>query len=361
LKTVNLAPEIFPDEVLPDEQPETLETEIAIPDPQTAGAPHLVTDQLPNLNSIEVESPAENAGSWESRPEAAMGTVIPITSSSAFYAPSAPPAPQPVALPIPKVPSAPAAAAPDIPVPTEPPISPHISPAFVSPILPTASSLAPVAPAPAPVKAARNETLHPQVEQAAPSATLPAVNEPAAFPRSSIQRAQPLEDTKALRKAKLPWDIRLLYLIFPEYDPSQPPDVRIPRMDQKKEVFPDEEERQSRTLQFLCWLYPHLHLDQVQQKRSEQRRAVRLPMPGLVAYFFTGGSPRPHPIKDISVTGFYMQTDERWLPGTIIRVTLQMIENTGQGSRDSITVHSRVVRWGPDGGGFEFVLPGFLE
>jgi len=24
-------------------------------------------------------------------------------------------------------------------------------------------------------------------------------------------------------------------------------------------------------------------------------------------------------------------------------------------------VHSRVVRWGPDGGGFEFVLPGFLE
>ncbi len=28
---------------------------------------------------------------------------------------------------------------------------------------------------------------------------------------------------------------------------------------------------------------------------------------------------------------------------------------------DSITVLSRVVRWGPDGGGFEFVFPGLKD
>jgi len=56
-----------------------------------------------------------------------------------------------------------------------------------------------------------------------------------------------------------------------------------------------------------------------------------------------------------------MHTEERWLPGTIVRVTLQMVGTSGESGRDAITVHSRVVRWGPDGGGFEFVLPGFLE
>ena len=156
--------------------------------------------------------------------------------------------------------------------------------------------------------------------------------------------------------------MKLLYALFPEFDPSRPPEIRITRIQDKiLAEIDDEDDRPSRKLQILCWLYPHLHLDQVKQRRAEERRAPRLPMPGLVAYFFTGGSPRPHPIKDISVTGFYMQTEERWLPGTIIRVTLQMVNAHGEDGRDSVTVLSRVVRWGPDGGGFEFVLPGFME
>jgi hypothetical protein len=247
-----------------------------------------------------------------------------------------------------------------VPVPAESPTPARNSlPTVISPApaVLTPASRPSSAGNPAPIK----EIAPPQSQPKAVPTVLPAKKEAAGSPKTAIQISTGNNGAEAPRKAKPSWDVRLLYLLYPEFDPSRPPEIRIPRMDQQKEAVPDEDEKQSKKLQFLCWLYPHLHLDRVEQKRSEERRAVRLPLPGLVAYFFTGGSPRPHPIKDISVTGFYMCTDERWLPGTIIRVTLQMVGTSGEGGRDTITVHSRVVRWGPDGGGFEFVLPGFLE
>jgi hypothetical protein len=161
-------------------------------------------------------------------------------------------------------------------------------------------------------------------------------------------------------KKKSSWDVRLLYWVFPEFDPSQEPEFRLPRADFLNEAKFKHGEP-SRKLQFLSWLYPDLHLENVEKTRREERAATRVTDPGLVAYFFTGGSPRPHPVKNISVTGFYMYTDERWLPGTIIRITLQILGSSGDDPRDTITVHSRVVRWGVDGGGFEFVLPGFID
>ncbi|HEY6489425.1 MAG: hypothetical protein WCC26_21870 [Terracidiphilus sp.] len=161
-------------------------------------------------------------------------------------------------------------------------------------------------------------------------------------------------------RRNISWDVHLLYAVFPEFDPERETDFRIPRTDFLNEGKARLGEP-SRKLQFLSWLYPDLHLERVEKTRREARAAPRLADPGLVAHFFTGGSPRPHPVKNISVSGFYMYTDERWLPGTIIRVTLQILGSSGDDPRDIITVHSRVVRWGVDGGGFEFVLPGFLE
>jgi hypothetical protein len=161
-------------------------------------------------------------------------------------------------------------------------------------------------------------------------------------------------------KRQLSWDVRLLYFTFPEYDPERETEFRLPRADFLNEAK-SRKAQPSRKLRFLSWLYPDLHLERVEKTRRESRVAPRVGDPGLVAYFFTGGSPRPHPVKDISVTGFYMFTDERWLPGTIIRITLQIVGTSGDHPSDTITVHSRVVRWGIDGGGFEFVLPGFLD
>jgi hypothetical protein len=94
------------------------------------------------------------------------------------------------------------------------------------------------------------------------------------------------------------------------------------------------------------------------------RRAPRIRAPQLVGYYGTAGRDVPHEIKNISVLGFYMVMDELdrlWLPGTLIRVTLQALESDGTKSYDSITVSSRIVFWGSDGGGFEFVFSGSEE
>jgi uncharacterized protein len=89
---------------------------------------------------------------------------------------------------------------------------------------------------------------------------------------------------------------------------------------------------------------------------SDRRRAQRQPLPGLVAYYWTGSAPRAYQIADISASGFYLLTEERWFPGTMVLMTLQRTDSLGRNLDDSIAVQSRVVRWGSDGLGLAFVL-----
>jgi hypothetical protein len=89
---------------------------------------------------------------------------------------------------------------------------------------------------------------------------------------------------------------------------------------------------------------------------SDRRRAERKPLPGLVAYYWTGGSPKAYRIGDISSQGFYLLTPERWFPGTLVLMTLQRTDTAGRNIEDSIAVQSKVVRWGDDGLGLAFVL-----
>lgn len=109
-------------------------------------------------------------------------------------------------------------------------------------------------------------------------------------------------------------------------------------------------------VKLLRWLFPDLVIKDATEEPHERRRADRQSLPGLIAYYFTGGSPEPQKIANISVLGFYLQTDERWMPGTIVRMTLQRLGSTGEDPSDTITVNSRIVRWGADGEGFEFIL-----
>ena len=158
------------------------------------------------------------------------------------------------------------------------------------------------------------------------------------------------------------WDVKLLYTFFPELHPSFRPELQMPSVDPLKYMQSQEENgRISTKLQLLSWLYPDLELETLEKRQREQRRAPRVTNPGLVGYFYSSGKAEPHEISNFSVTGFYMKTDERFLPGTVIRVTLQVAGTDGTNPGDSLTLHSRVVNWDEHGGGFEFVLPGFLE
>jgi hypothetical protein len=79
-------------------------------------------------------------------------------------------------------------------------------------------------------------------------------------------------------------------------------------------------------------------------------------MDGLVAHFFTGGNPQAHEIRDVSSTGLYVVTTERWYIGTVIRMTLSKPDIGQHPSERSITINARSVRWGNDGVGLEFVV-----
>jgi hypothetical protein len=96
------------------------------------------------------------------------------------------------------------------------------------------------------------------------------------------------------------------------------------------------------------WLFP--------EPQDPRRKSARQPVPGLAAHFFTGGAPQAHEIRDISATGLYVVTTERWYPGTIIRMTLSKPDSGGHLIEHSITVQAKSVRWGNDGVGLEFVL-----
>src|ERR1039458_8406907 len=85
------------------------------------------------------------------------------------------------------------------------------------------------------------------------------------------------------------------------------------------------------------------------------RKAPRGGVPGLAAYSWTGAAPKAHSIKDISSTGLYVVTEERWYPGTLILMTLQVTGDGEEGFEHAIVVHSRAIRWGNDGVGLQFI------
>jgi len=93
----------------------------------------------------------------------------------------------------------------------------------------------------------------------------------------------------------------------------------------------------------------------------DPRKAPRVPAPGLAAYYWNGASPAAHGIRNISSTGLYVVTEERWYPGTLVLMTLQRSDVGEEVTERSIAVQSRAVRWGPDGVGLQFILRDGLE
>lgn len=93
---------------------------------------------------------------------------------------------------------------------------------------------------------------------------------------------------------------------------------------------------------------------------SDRRRAARRYVPGMVAHYFTGGAPKPKDVADISMSGMYLLTDDRWMPGTMIQMTLQKPCAYGE-KKQSMNVLSRIVRRGSDGVAIEFIMPEALS
>src|ERR1700752_5326044 len=77
-----------------------------------------------------------------------------------------------------------------------------------------------------------------------------------------------------------------------------------------EDAAPEEQESDPLTIRFLRWLFPDVN----------QRRAKQYPTPGVVAYYWTGGAPSSYQVGDMSATGLFLLTKERWAPGTLIQM-----------------------------------------
>ena len=93
----------------------------------------------------------------------------------------------------------------------------------------------------------------------------------------------------------------------------------------------------------LRWMFP------------DQRVANRHSMPPLIAYPGVVRSSNEFSVGDISLTGFYMSTDERWILGTEFPITLERTDEVGAGQ--TLTLRCTVVRSGKDGVAFTFLQP----
>lgn len=105
-----------------------------------------------------------------------------------------------------------------------------------------------------------------------------------------------------------------------------------------------------------CYLTESLFKRILRRIFPDQRKQERLPVPPLVAYLGTASATKPYDLADISLTGFCLLTDERWIPGTEMPVTLQRTNWPAENDADCFTVQATVVRCDKEGVGFSIVL-----
>ncbi len=96
-------------------------------------------------------------------------------------------------------------------------------------------------------------------------------------------------------------------------------------------------------------------LESLHPTKRDARKTSREKTPLLAAYFWDGGSPVAHTVRNISPSGFYLLTEERWSIGTLIMMTLQRTGSMAERANCSVIVMSKVIRHGEDGVGFSFV------
>jgi hypothetical protein len=118
----------------------------------------------------------------------------------------------------------------------------------------------------------------------------------------------------------------------------------------EEEKPPKKKEKLSLAMRLQRWIVGDLpEIDE------DRRRAERTSLPGLVAFYWSGGTPKPHEIVNISKTGLYLRTSELWSLETLVRMTLQRPVTDKKQKRESISVLARVVRIDKGGVGHEFV------
>jgi hypothetical protein len=93
----------------------------------------------------------------------------------------------------------------------------------------------------------------------------------------------------------------------------------------------------------------------------EKPRAERRTPLGLTAWQTNSPASKPSTVKNISSTGLYLLTKERWPVDDLIPLTIELEILPENRAEDRIPVQAQVVRHDEDGIGLSFVLPAGLD
>ena len=93
------------------------------------------------------------------------------------------------------------------------------------------------------------------------------------------------------------------------------------------------------------------------QPLLRRRRPERRTAPGLTAYHSTGSVPKQAGVRNISSTGVYLVTKDRWSPDEVVSLWLQRHGPPEKSPERRFSVKARAVRWDENGVGLSFVLP----
>ncbi|HVC46570.1 MAG TPA: PilZ domain-containing protein [Terracidiphilus sp.] len=91
------------------------------------------------------------------------------------------------------------------------------------------------------------------------------------------------------------------------------------------------------------------------------QRAERRPVQGLAAYYRTGMTLKKAEIRDISASGLFAVTAERWMPGEVLSLILQREGPPERDQERRANVQAKAVWWGGDGVGLDFVINDEIE
>lgn len=99
----------------------------------------------------------------------------------------------------------------------------------------------------------------------------------------------------------------------------------------------------------------------LRDEQLRQARAERREVPGLEAIHWTGSSPGLDIVRNISSSGMYLVTRERWPEGGINPIRLVYPELADDAPENQVTIETKTVRWGEDGMGLSFILPDCMD
>lgn len=87
----------------------------------------------------------------------------------------------------------------------------------------------------------------------------------------------------------------------------------------------------------------------------ERRKDGRVAARSVEAFHKAAREEKPIRIKDISATGIYLITTERWPLESNVSVILRRKRLFGNGETSQVQMKAQVARWGEDGVGLTFV------